>query len=111
RVCIGQHHERYDGQVYPNNVPVEHLLLESRILAIADAFDAMTSDRPYRKALPLNVAIQELIDNSGSQFDPTLVPHFVELIQSNMFTFQHSETYHSLKEASPQEQLMSFLAQ
>ena len=111
RICIGQHHERYDGQGYPNNVPVEHLLLESRILAIADAFDAMTSDRPYRKALPLSVAVQELIDNSGTQFDPTLVPHFVELIHSNTFTFQHSETYRELKDVFPQGQVANFLVQ
>jgi putative nucleotidyltransferase with HDIG domain len=97
RICIGQHHERYDGQGYPNNIPSEHLLLESRILAIADAFDAMTSDRPYRKALPVTVAVQELIDNAGTQFDPHLVPSFVELIRSNTFSFQHTET-------SPQHQ-------
>ena len=81
------HHERYDGQGYPNNVPVEHLLLESRILAIADAFDAMTSDRPYRKALSLDVAIKELMENAGTQFDPDLVPPFVEVLQSGNFSF------------------------
>lgn len=83
RLCIGQHHERYDGQGYPNSVPASELLLESRILAIADAFDAMTSDRPYRKALSVEVAIKELYDNSGSQFDPELVPHFVELLNNS----------------------------
>lgn len=83
RLCIGQHHERYDGQGYPNSVPASELLLESRILAIADAFDAMTSDRPYRKALSVEVAIKELYDNSGSQFDPELVTHFVELLNNS----------------------------
>ncbi|ABQ25908.1 HD domain-containing phosphohydrolase [Geotalea uraniireducens] len=83
RLCIGQHHERYDGQGYPNSVPASELLLESRILAIADAFDAMTSDRPYRKALSVEVAIKELCDNSGSQFDPELVPHFIELLNNS----------------------------
>ncbi len=80
RLCIGQHHERYDGRGYPYNVSAGELLLESRILAIADAFDAMTSDRPYRKALPTEVAIKELRDNAGTQFDPELVPIFVELL-------------------------------
>ncbi len=87
RLCIGQHHERYDGQGYPNNIPADQLLLESRILAIADSFDAMTSDRPYRKALPVEMAIKELHDHSGSQFDPELVPHFVELLGNGTFSF------------------------
>jgi putative nucleotidyltransferase with HDIG domain len=86
RTCIGQHHERYDGQGYPSGIGAEHLLLESRILAIADAFDAMTSDRPYRKALPLSVAVKELVDHAGTQFDPMLVPPFVELVSTNTFT-------------------------
>ena len=87
KVCIGQHHERYDGLGYPNNVSSDKLLVESRILAIADAFDAMTSDRPYRKALPVDVAIKELYDNAGTQFDPHMVPHFVELLKSSTFNF------------------------
>lgn len=77
RICIGQHHERYDGQGYPNRHDSEKLLLESRILAIADAFDAMTSDRPYRKAMPMESAIQELLAHSGTQFDPDLVHQFI----------------------------------
>ncbi|EHP86870.1 metal dependent phosphohydrolase [Geobacter metallireducens RCH3] len=87
RICIGQHHERYDGRGYPNRIPAGELLLESRILAIADAFDAMTSDRPYRKALPVEAAAKELIDHAGAQFDPELVPHFIELIESGTFGF------------------------
>lgn len=87
RICIGQHHERFDGQGYPYNVPASELLLESRILAIADAFDAMTSDRPYRKALPVEMAIQELRENAGSQFDPDLIPPFVELLENGTFSF------------------------
>lgn len=85
RLCIGQHHERYDGLGYPNNLAAEDLLLESRILAIADSFDAMTSDRPYRKALQVEVAIRELAENAGTQFDPALVPIFIELLQSPNF--------------------------
>ncbi len=87
KLCIGQHHERYDGHGYPNNVSSDKLLMESRILAIADAFDAMTSDRPYRKALPLDVAIKELCDNAGTQFDPHMVPHFVTLLRNGSFDF------------------------
>jgi len=85
RTCIGQHHERYDGLGYPGNLAAEELLLESRILAIADSFDAMTSDRPYRKALGVEVAIQELAENAGAQFDPELVPIFIELLMTPNF--------------------------
>ncbi len=91
RTCIGQHHERFDGKGYPNGLAGEELLLESRILAIADSFDAMTSDRPYRKALHVEVAIKELIDFSGTQFDPSIVPHFVELLRQGEFFFQGGE--------------------
>jgi putative nucleotidyltransferase with HDIG domain len=86
KICIGQHHERFDGHGYPNQLEGDDLLIESRILAIADAFDAMTSDRPYRKALPIEDAISELVNNAGTQFDPRMVPHFVELLQSGAFS-------------------------
>ena len=81
RVCIGQHHERFDGMGYPNRIKPDDQLLEARILVVADSFDAMTSDRPYRKALPLESAIAELRDNAGSQFDPVLVNVFTQIIE------------------------------
>jgi HD-GYP domain-containing protein (c-di-GMP phosphodiesterase class II) len=85
RVCIGQHHERFDGMGYPNRIKKEEQLLEARILAIADSFDAMTSDRPYRKALSLEVAIAELHDNAGTQFDPDIVSVFSQAIEEGTF--------------------------
>ena len=85
RVCIGQHHERFDGMGYPNRLRKDEQLLEARILTIADAFDAMTSDRPYRKALSLDVAVAELHDNAGTQFDPELVSVFSQVIEEGTF--------------------------
>jgi len=92
RLCIVQHHERFDGKGYPNKLKGDELLLESRVLAIADAFDAMTSDRPYRKALSLDIAVKELLDNAGTQFDPEIVPVFVDLLEQGAFPFFASAT-------------------
>jgi HD-GYP domain-containing protein (c-di-GMP phosphodiesterase class II) len=85
RTCIGQHHERYDGMGYPSRTKHSEQLLESRIIGVADAFDAMTSDRPYRKALALDVAIVELADNSGTQFDPAIVEVFTAILEEGVF--------------------------
>lgn len=74
------HHERYDGKGYPQGLKGNNIPLISRILAVVDSFDAMTQDRPYRKALPINLAIEELIKNAGTQFDPKIVTLFVEKV-------------------------------
>jgi putative two-component system response regulator len=67
------HHERWDGKGYPEGLQGEDIPTSARLLSIADAFDAMTSDRPYREALDGNFAYQEIIDCSGKQFDPSMV--------------------------------------
>ncbi len=82
REIIGQHHERFDGQGYPLGLSGEKLLFEARILSVADSYDAMTSDRPYRKALPREVALKELKQHTGTQFDPRVVTAFIELIDN-----------------------------
>jgi len=79
---LKMHHERMDGRGYMG-VPGERIPLLGRILAIADAFDAMTSDRPYRKGLPVEVAKQEMRKNSGTQFDPDLVEVFCHVLDQN----------------------------
>ncbi len=89
RICIGQHHERYDGLGYPNRINKDQLLFESRILTVTDAFDAMTTNRPYRKGLSLDSAIQELRDNSGTQFDPEIIEPFIELIEDGIIATSH----------------------
>lgn len=72
------HHEHYDGNGYPEGIKGEQIPLFARIIGIADAYEAMTSDRPYRKALSQEQAVSELVKYSGTQFDPTLVPIFVK---------------------------------
>jgi len=77
---VRYHHERWDGKGYPEGLSGEEIPIESRILAVADAFDAMTSDRPYRKALKLEKAIEEIRKNKGKQFDPDIVKVFIDVI-------------------------------
>ena len=67
-----QHHERWDGFGYPNGLKEQEITIEARIIAIADSFDAMTSNRPYRKAFTKEQAINEILDKLGSQFDPVI---------------------------------------
>lgn len=78
---VRHHHERVDGQGYPDGLPKEELTLPLKILTVADAYDAMTSDRPYRKALSRQEAIDELKEYTGSFFDPKVVEAFTRLIQ------------------------------
>jgi len=74
---IKHHQEKYDGTGYPDGLKDEEIPLEARIIAVVDAYHAMTSDRPYRKALPEDVAMKELRNNIGTQFDPIVVAAFV----------------------------------
>lgn len=77
---ILKHHERWDGKGYPLGIREENIPLECRILAIIDAYDAMTNDRPYRKAMSKEDALSELKRNAGTQFDPRLVYKFLEML-------------------------------
>lgn len=72
------HHERWDGTGYPRGLRGEDIPLGSRIFAVADAYAAMTSSRPYRKTMPHDVAVKEIIRNSLTQFDPEVVRAFIE---------------------------------
>ncbi len=79
---VRHHHERYDGTGYPDGLAGEDIPLASRIIALTDAFDAMTCERPYRRARTRDEALVELRRESGGQFDPNLVGIFYELVTS-----------------------------
>ncbi|MBC7337963.1 MAG: HD-GYP domain-containing protein, partial [Clostridia bacterium] len=84
-LLVRWHHERWDGRGYPDGLKGYEIPLESRIMAIADAFDAMTSDRPYRRALSKEEAIAQIRGGMGTQFDPVLASEFLSLIEGGEF--------------------------
>ena len=75
------HQEWYDGSGYPEGLAKEEIPLGARIVAVIDAYDAMTSDRPYRKAMPIKTAVKELKEGAGKQFDPKIVDIFVNILK------------------------------
>jgi HD-GYP domain-containing protein (c-di-GMP phosphodiesterase class II) len=83
RKTIIEHHERYDGHGYPYGLRGEEISLKAKILAVVDTFDAMMTDRPYRKALSLDAVKKELLSNAGSQFDPSVVGAFIEMLNAS----------------------------
>lgn len=88
---ILKHHERWDGTGYPLHLKGNQIPLECRILSVIDAFDAMTHNRPYRKAIPVNKAIDELQRNSGTQFDPEVVAEFLKLFRDGSLAFSQEQ--------------------
>lgn len=82
------HHERYDGSGYPEGLAGEGIPLEARIVAICDAFDAMTSDRPNMEAMPVQKALNILQEQAGTQFDPRVVRAFAQAVRENLDQIQ-----------------------
>jgi putative nucleotidyltransferase with HDIG domain len=76
------HHEHYDGSGYPDGIHGDRIPIFSRVVSVADCYSAMISDRPYRKRLSPDVAMAELVRESGRQFDPEVVSHFLRLLES-----------------------------
>ena len=79
---IMSHHERYDGEGYPRGIKGKNIPILGRVICIADSFDAMTTDRPYRRGFSLEQAVDELKKNKGTQFDPNLVETFIDMIKT-----------------------------
>ncbi|MED1791073.1 HD-GYP domain-containing protein [Brevibacillus nitrificans] len=79
--AIRSHHERIDGKGYPDGLVGDEIPLMAKILAISDSFDAMVADRPYRKGLPVEEALNEIRRGAGTQFDERLASHFIDIIQ------------------------------
>src|SRR5262245_33055375 len=82
RYVVGQHHEKFDGTGYPNRLSGEAIHLHSRIFSVADAFDAITNDRPYRSSQPYSHARAEILANSGRHFDPGIVKAFLSVTEA-----------------------------
>jgi HD-GYP domain-containing protein (c-di-GMP phosphodiesterase class II) len=84
--CIMHHHERVDGRGYPDGLGGDAIPLGARIIAVADTFDAMTTDRPYRRALEIDRATAELRRVAGTQLDAEIVATFLDLIAAGEVT-------------------------
>jgi HD-GYP domain-containing protein (c-di-GMP phosphodiesterase class II) len=81
---VRQHHERFDGTGYPDRLAGTEIRLEARIIALCDAYAAMRADRPYRAALSVEQALDQIRDGRGTQFDPELADIFLELLATGV---------------------------
>ena len=99
-VIVLHHQERFDGKGYPGSLSGEAIHTGARIFAVADTYDAMTSDRPYRRALTYEDAREEIIRFSNSQFDPSVVEAFLQLPRGMLFDIRSTvDEVFRLKEA------------
>lgn len=87
---IRSHHERYDGRGYPDGLRGLEIPLLARVVAVTDAFDAMTTTRSYRKAMDVDHALREMAENSGTQFDPDIVRIWIDAVQTKQILFQET---------------------
>jgi putative two-component system response regulator len=84
RELVYHHHERWDGEGYPHRLVAEQTPLGARIVAVVDAYDAMTSNRPYRRGMPQEAALARLTEASGTQFDPYVVQCFIQCLEEGL---------------------------
>jgi putative two-component system response regulator len=107
---VGEHHEKYDGSGYPLGLKGENIHINARIFAVADAFDAITSDRPYRKAASYAEARAEMIANGGNHFDPAVVRAFLSVPEeewSEIRRIAESEDY--IEQIIDRREIRSFI--
>ena len=90
------HHERWDGRGYPRGLKGNNIPLSARCLALTDAFDAMTSTRPYKAGLSVEAALKEIENNSGTQFDPLIANLFIKLVRDGSINFEQTIPAHTL---------------
>ena len=95
--AIRHHHERYDGKGYPDKLKSEQIPFMARLIAVADTYDAMTSNRPYRKALPDEVAKDEIRNNGATQFDPHIVAAFLKAFEDGKIGHKPKKEEDTLK--------------
>jgi HD-GYP domain-containing protein (c-di-GMP phosphodiesterase class II) len=98
RAALLYHHEKFDGTGYPEGLKGDQIPLGARVFSIADAIVAMTSDRPYRPKLSGEQLVQELVDNAGTQFDPSLVRIFIDILSENDLIKVPAETLSAARE-------------
>jgi putative nucleotidyltransferase with HDIG domain len=99
---VRSHHERWDGKGYPDGLQGEAISPLARIVALADAFDAMTQDRPYRKGMPAEVAFGEIEKQAGRQFDPNFAAGFLRIQQSILHEMKaQAETQNATRRTRP----------
>lgn len=94
------HHERFDGSGYPRRLKGEAIPLGARIFAVADAYNAMTSHRPYRKVMPHRKAVEEIVRSGGSQFDPEVVRAFLETEKQGLLVDERWDGQRGLRTAA-----------
>ncbi len=99
---VYSHHERWDGEGYPRRLRAEGIPLGARIFAVVDAFDAMTSHRPYRKAMPASKAVAEIVRTSGTQFDPQVVEAFLAAERRGLLNGDGHDLVHAELAAAPE---------
>jgi HD-GYP domain-containing protein (c-di-GMP phosphodiesterase class II) len=101
---IRSHHERWDGLGYPSGLVGEQIPLSARIFSVCDAFDAMTSDRPYRRALPFEHAVEQIMAGTGTQFDPAMAEAFVSITNLEAL---HASLHTRVPSHGPRERILT----